>query len=73
MLHCTMARLGSCMSRGSMYRQFSTEAAVYEDPPASRTPAVLFKTLFAVIALLLLLATGYAGWIVMKYWDQVGV
>jgi hypothetical protein len=33
----------------------------------------LFRTLFIVFALLVLAAAGYAGWIVIRYWDQVGV
>lgn len=38
----------------------------------SAVPA-LFRALFVVFALLVLLAAGYAGWIVIRYWDQVGV
>ncbi len=33
----------------------------------------LFKALFLVLTLLVLTTVGYAGWIVVRYWDRVGV
>jgi hypothetical protein len=46
---------------------------VHAEPTAPRAAPALFKGLFIVFALLLLTAIGYAGWIVARYWDQVGV
>jgi hypothetical protein len=57
----------------ALYRRVPKEAAVHAEPvPRSAVPA-LFKTLFIVFALLVVVAVGYAGWIVIRYWDQVGV
>ncbi|MGK7312475.1 MAG: hypothetical protein ACN0LA_09570 [Candidatus Longimicrobiales bacterium M2_2A_002] len=33
----------------------------------------LLKGLFILVSLLVLAALGYAGWIVVAYWDRVGV
>jgi hypothetical protein len=46
---------------------------VHAEPPAARAAPALFKGLFIAFAVLLLAAIGYAGWIVVRYWDQVGV
>ncbi|HSJ05123.1 MAG TPA: hypothetical protein VK936_00385 [Longimicrobiales bacterium] len=43
-----------------------------EPVPRSAVPA-LFKALFIVFSVLVVAAVGYAGWIVVRYWDQVGV
>jgi hypothetical protein len=39
---------------------------------AGPLPALL-KAIFLLVTLLVLAAIGYAGWIVVRYWDQVGV
>jgi hypothetical protein len=52
---------------------FRKEGAVHVDPAASSPVPGLLKVLFITFALLLLAAIGYAGWIVARYWDQVGV
>jgi cytochrome c-type biogenesis protein CcmH/NrfG len=43
-----------------------------ETTPAGPLPAVL-KGIFVLVAVLVLAAIGYAGWIIVRYWDQVGV
>jgi cytochrome c-type biogenesis protein CcmH/NrfG len=43
-----------------------------ETTSAGPLPAVL-RGIFALVAVLVLAAIGYAGWIVVRYWDQVGV
>lgn len=40
---------------------------------AAQTPATVFKGLFLLVSLILLAAVAYAGWIVLRYWDRVGV
>jgi hypothetical protein len=47
--------------------------AVHPESSPSRAAPALFKALFLVFTVLLLVAAGYAGWIVIRYWDQVGV
>jgi hypothetical protein len=57
----------------ALYRRVLKEAAVHAEPvPGSAVPA-LFKVLFITLAVLVVAAVGYAGWIVVRYWDQVGV
>jgi hypothetical protein len=57
----------------ALYRRVLKEAAVHAEPvPSSAVPA-LFKVLFITLAVLVVAAVGYAGWIVVRYWDQVGV
>jgi hypothetical protein len=46
---------------------------VNAEPASSRAVPAIFKTAFILFALLVLAAVGYAGWIVVRYWDQVGV
>lgn len=46
---------------------------MHADPAPGRAAPALFRTLFVVIAVLVVAAIGYAGWIVTRYWDQVGV
>lgn len=43
-----------------------------DSAPAGAVPALL-KGLFILVTVLVLAAAGYAGWIVVRYWDQVGV
>jgi hypothetical protein len=52
---------------------FRKEGAVHARTDPSGAVPALFKTLFMVVGLLLLAAVGYAGWVVLRYWDQVGV
>lgn len=33
----------------------------------------ILTALFILVSLLVLVAIGYAGWIVLSYWDRVGV
>lgn len=33
----------------------------------------LFRALFFLISLLVLAAAAYAGWVVVEYWNRVGV
>jgi hypothetical protein len=53
--------------------EFRKEGAVHAEPPAPGAVPALFKGLFILLSPLLLAAAGYAGWIVVQYWDQVGV
>lgn len=41
--------------------------------PARRSFFNLFGALFILVTLLVLVAVGYAAWIVVRYWDRVGV
>jgi hypothetical protein len=43
--------------------------------PAESAPAAprLFKAAFFVVVAILLAAVVYSGWIVVRYWDRVGV
>jgi hypothetical protein len=43
-----------------------------ETSSAGPLPAVL-KGIFFLVVVLVLAAAGYAGWIIVRYWDQVGV
>jgi hypothetical protein len=43
-----------------------------DSAPAGAVPALL-KGLFILVTALVVAAAGYAGWIVLRYWNQVGV
>ncbi len=58
------AALGSCHS--------DKESAVDAQSDSNGRPTLL-KALFILVASLVLGAIGYAGWIVISYWDRVGV
>jgi hypothetical protein len=53
--------------------EFSRRRAVHAESASHGAAPALFKALFLVFVLLVVVAAGYAGWIVMRYWDQVGV
>jgi hypothetical protein len=53
--------------------EFSRRRAVHAEPASHGAAPALFKGLFLVFVVLVLVAAGYAGWIVIRYWDQVGV
>lgn len=42
-------------------------------PPDSHGGSTMLRALFALIAGLLLASIGYATWLVVAYWDRVGV
>jgi len=44
-----------------------------DDSGSTARWASIFKALFLLLALLVLLATGYSAWLVVAYWDRVGV
>jgi hypothetical protein len=46
---------------------------VHPESTSRRAEPAVFKALFLVFALLVVVAAGYAGWLVIRYWDQVGV
>lgn len=43
------------------------------DTPAAAVWSTALKGLFILFVLLVLAAVGYAGWIVSRYWNAVGV
>jgi hypothetical protein len=46
------------------------------EPSSGNSPGTspaLLKSLFALLAVLVLASMGYALWIVVEYWDRVGV
>jgi hypothetical protein len=44
-----------------------------DGPRDGRTAPVLLQALFYLVALLVLGAVVYAGWVVLATWDRVGV
>jgi hypothetical protein len=46
---------------------------VHSQPTDAGPLPTILKGVFLLIGLLVLVAMGYAGWIIVKYWDQVGV
>jgi hypothetical protein len=46
---------------------------VHAESASHGAAPALFKALFLVFVLLVVVAAGYAGWIIIRYWDQVGV
>jgi len=43
------------------------------EPSASDRGPTLLKALFILVSALVLAGVGYAGWIVISYWDRIGV
>ena len=41
--------------------------------PARHNLSNLFGAIFILVTVLVLVAVGYAAWIVVRYWDRVGV
>jgi hypothetical protein len=46
---------------------------VHAEPASPGLVPALLKAIFLLIAVLVLVAGGYAGWIMVRYWDQIGV
>lgn len=75
---CSLSRRGvrACPSV-SHPKQFDATTDLQEevpvDTPAAAVWSTALKALFILFVLLVLAAVGYAGWIVSRYWDAVGV